>query len=469
MVGQLTNAGVLGEATVQDFRTSLRGALIGPDDAGYDEARRVWNGMIDKRPALIARCTGVADVISAVQFARSQHLLVAVRGGGHSFPGLSTCDGGLVIDLSAMTGIWVDPALRTARAQGGVTWGAFDRETAAFGLATTGGLVSTTGIAGLTLGGGIGWLMRTHGLTCDNLLAADVVTADGRVVTASATENADLFWALQGGGGNFGIVTSFEYRLHPMVMVLGGMVLYPAAQARDVLRFYRDFTATAPDELTTLAAFLTAPPAPFIPAPLQGTPMVGVVVCHAGAIAEGEAAVRTLRAFGPPAVDLIGPMPYTVLQTMFDPTAPHGLNYYTKSEYLGGLDDDTIDALTTHATGMASPLTAVHIHHMQGAVSRVGASDTAYSNRQAPYTLNVIAAWADPHESPTHVQWVRALSAAVQPHTTGGVYSNFLGDEGQDRVRAAYGAETYDRLVAAKNQYDPTNLFRLNQNITPMV
>jgi FAD/FMN-containing dehydrogenase len=468
MIEQQTTAPVLGEATIEEFRASLRGALVGPGDDGYETARRVWNGMFDKRPRLIARCTGVADVISAVQFARSQNLLVAVRGGGHSFPGLSTCDDGLVIDLSPMKGIRVDPQARTARAQPGVTWGEFDRETAAFGLATTGGLVSTTGIAGFTLGGGIGWLMRPYGLTCDNLISADVVTADGRVVTASATENADLFWALRGGGGNFGIVTSFEYRLHPVSMILGGVLFYPAAQAREVLRNYRQFVETAPDQLTTMAAFLTAPPAPFIPAHLQGTPMVGIVVCYAGPIEEGEAAVRSLRAFGPPAVDVVGPMPYTVLQTLFDAGAPHGLLYYSRSDFLPALSDGAIDTLMAQAAAMASPLSAIHLHHMGGAMSRVPAGETAFSNRGAPFTLNTIAAWGDPGESASHMQWVRDLSAAIKPHTTGAVYVNFLGDEGEERVRAAYGASTYDRLAAAKHAYDPTNLFRLNQNIKPM-
>lgn len=469
MATQLKDAPVLDDAIVQELRANVRGAVIGPHDEGYDAARKVWNGMVDKHPALVVRCAGVADVVSAVRFARSQNLLVAVRGGGHSFAGLSTCDGGMVIDLSPMKGIRVDPARRTVRAQGGATWHDLDHETAAFGLATTGGLVSSTGIAGLTLGGGIGWLMRAHGLACDNLVSADVVSADGRCLTASADENADLFWALRGGGGNFGIVTSFEYRLHPVSTVLGGLVLYPAAQAREVLRFYRDFTATAPDELTTLAAFLTAPPAPFIPAHLHGAPMVGVVVCYAGPIDEGNAALRSLRAFGPPAVEMIDAMPYTVLQTLFDHGAPHGLQYYTRSANLRALDDGAIDAVIAHAARVASPLSAIHIHHMQGAVSRVGAGETAYSNRDAAFTLNVIAAWEDPAESPDHMRWVRDLSAAVQPFASGGVYVNFLGDEGEERVRAAYGTATYERLAAVKNSYDPTNVFRLNQNIKPRI
>ena len=461
------HAPVLGEATLGDFQASLRGALLRPGDDGYDVARRVWNGMIDKRPALIARCAGAVDVITAVQFARSHDLQVAVRGGGHNVAGHAVCDDGLVIDLSPMKGIRVDPMARTARAQAGVTWGEFDRETATFGLATTGGLISTTGIAGLTLGGGIGWLMRKYGLACDNLLSVDIITADGQPLTASATENEDLFWGVRGGGGNFGIVTSFEYRLHRVTTVLGGMVFYPAAQARDVLRFFRAYTAAAPDELTCLAVFLTAPPAPFLPAHLHGAPLVAITVCYTGWMDEGEEVVRPLRVFGPPLVDLIRPMPYTALQSMLDASAPSGLQNYWKSRYLSDLGDETVDTLIAHAGGMTSPLSAVHIHQLGGALSHVGEDKTAVSYRDAPYAFNIVSAWLDPQGSERHIAWTRAFAAAMAPHSTGGVYMNFLGDEGEDRIRAAYGAATYDRLVDLKTKYDPTNLFCLNQNIRP--
>ena len=466
MVDQAMRATILGDATIDELRSGLRGALIAPHDDGYDSARAVWNGMIDRRPALIARCHGVADVIAALRFARSQDLLVAVRGGGHNVAGHAVCDDGLVIDLSPMKGIRVDPAARTARAQAGATWGEFDHETMTFGLATTGGLVSTTGIAGFTLGGGIGWLMRKHGLTCDNLISADVVTADGQFVTCSESENSDLFWGLRGGGGNFGIVTSFEYRLHPLGTVLGGLVLYPAAQAREFLQFYRTFTETVPDELTTMFVRVTAPPAPFIPAHLHGMPVVGMAACYAGSLEEGEAALRPLRAFGTPPVDLIGPMPYSALQSMLDATAPPALHNYWKSDYLGALDDEAIATVVEHAAAMRSPLSQTHIHHLGGAVARAGADATAFGHRTAPYLLNALAIWTDPVESVQHRQWAREFSAAMRPFSTG-VYVNFLANEGEAGVRASYEPRAYDRLVELKRRYDPTNVFRLNQNIQP--
>jgi FAD/FMN-containing dehydrogenase len=455
------------EAAVQEFKANLRGELIRPEDSGYDAARKVWNGMIDKRPALIVRCAGVADVISAVNFARTNRLLVAVRGGGHNVAGNAVCDGGIVIDLSRMKGMRVDPAARIARAQAGLTWGEFDRETQAFGLATTGGLVSTTGIAGFTLGGGIGWLMRKYGLTCDNLLSADIVTADGRFLTANKNENADLFWGVRGGGGNFGIATSFEYRLHPVGKIIGGLTLYPAEEAKEVLQFYREYLTTVPEDLTSMVFFLKAPPAPFIPENLHGAPVVGFAVCYAGSIEEGERVVRPLKEFGPPAVDLINPMPYTALQSMLDAGAPPGLQNYWKSEYLKGLSDGAIDAIVDHAARMQSPLSQVHVQHMQGAVSRVGADETPFGNRDATYVLNIVGMWSDPKESETHTRWTREFFASMEPFSTGGVYVNFLGNEGEKRVMAAYGQANYERLVALKNKYDPTNFFSLNQNIKP--
>jgi FAD/FMN-containing dehydrogenase len=463
---QTTTTTVLGEATIQELKTGLRGEVIRPGDEGYDAARKVWNGMIDKHPALIVRCAGVADVIAAVQFARSQHLLVAVRGGGHNVTGNATCDGGLVIDLSRMKGMRVDPEARTVRAQAGLTWGEFDHETQAFGLATTGGLVSTTGVAGFTTGGGIGWLVRKHGLACDNVLAVDVVTADGRLLTANRKQNADLYWAVRGGGGNFGVVTSFEFQLYPVGNVLGGLVLYPAAQAGEVLRFYREFVTTAPDELTTIAAFLTAPPAPFVPPAMQGTPAFAVIACYAGPVEKGERVLRPLRSFGSPAVDLFHPMPYTVLQALFDEGAPAGLQNYWKAHYLKGLSDDAIETLVSHAVGMRSPLTQIHVHHLGGAMKRVASGATAFPYRDGQYILNLIASWTDPTENEQHIQWVRDSWQAMVPYATGGAYLNFMGEEGDERVRAAY-AGNYKRLAALKRQYDPTNFFRLNQNVPP--
>src|SRR5712692_1718115 len=457
----------LDKTTIQEFRASLRGALLRPGDDGYDAARRVWNGMIDRKPALIVPCAGVADVINAVNFARTHNLLVSVRGGGHNVTGNAVCEGGIMIDLSPMKGIRVDPARRTARAQAGLTWREFDHETQAFGLATTGGQVSSTGIAGLTLGGGVGWLMRTCGLAVDNLLSVDIVTADGRLLTASATENEDLFWGVRGGGGNFGIVTSFEYRLHPIgPLVLGGMLLYPAAQAKELLHFYREFMAGTPNELMALVAFLTAPPAPFVPAHLQGTPMVAIAICYAGSIEEGQRVVEPLRRFGPPTLDLLSPMPYTVIQQLFDAANPFGLQVYVKSDHLADLGDEVIDTLVTHAATATSPLSVVILFPLEGVVSRVGEQETAFGHRNTAYDYVIYSMWTDPQESERHIQWTRDFWTAMQPFSTG-VYVNELGNEGEDRVRAAYLPATYERLIALKNRYDPANLFRLNQNIKP--
>jgi FAD/FMN-containing dehydrogenase len=469
-----TNAGeetVLKGEAVEQFRSSLRGELLHAGDAGYDEARSIWNGMIDKRPALIARATGVADVIEAVNFARTNDLLVSVRGGGHNVAGLAVSDGGLMIDLSLMKGVRVDPGARTARAQPGATLGDLDRETQAFGLAVPAGIVSTTGIAGLTLGGGIGWLSRKHGLTSDNLLSADIVTADGRFLTASEEENADLFWGLRGGGGNFGIVTSFEYRAHALgPMVVAGLILYPMDKATEFLRFYRDFVAAAPEELTATPLLRLAPAAPFLAPEVHGAPVVGVAVLYAGPIEDGQRAVQPLKAFGAPLVDLISPKPFMALQTMFDAAAPHGNQYYLKTEYLPGLSDDAIETIAAYGATITSPLSLAAFFHLGGAVSRVAEQDTAFSHRDAAFAMNIQASWLDPQESDEHIRWTRDFWEAMQPFSTGGVYVNFLSeDEGEDRVRAAYGATKYERLVALKNKYDPTNLFRLNQNIKPTV
>lgn len=459
---------MLTQSAIEGFGKNLNGRLTRADDKEYDDLRKVWNGLIDKRPALIAQCANESDVVQAVNFARDNNLLLAVRGGGHNVAGFSTCDGGIVIDLSGMKSITVDAAARTARAQGGVTWGEFDQATQAHGLATTGGLVSTTGIAGFTLGGGIGWLMRKHGLTIDNLLEVEMITAKGERVIANAKENPDLFWGVRGGGGNFGIVTAFTYRLHPVgPTVLGGLVLYPFAKARDLLRFYSEWVRTLPDELTTMLVFLTAPPAPFIPQPLQGTPMVGLVLCYAGPPEQGQAVIQPLRDFAPPAVDLVGPTPYTALQRMLDATAPKGILAYWKTEYLRELDDRAIDALVEQSAKMGAPWAQAHIHHVEGAVSRVSAEDTAFGHRDMPFILNIVGLWMDAEESGRHIAWVREFSQAIQMYATGSPYLNFLGDEGEGRIKAAYGEEKFARLVELKRKYDPNNLFRLNQNIKP--
>jgi FAD/FMN-containing dehydrogenase len=450
--GTVTEQTDLDGEAIENLSAQLRGALIRPDDAEYETARRVWNGMIDKHPALIARCAGVADIIAAVNFAREQGLQVAVRGGGHNVAGNAVCDGGLVIDLSPMKGIRVDLAGRTVRAEPGLLWSEFDQETLASGLATTGGLVSTTGVAGLA---------------CDNLRSVDVVTADGQLVTASPIEHADLFWGIRGGGGNFGIVTSFEFQLHSVgPIVLGGAVFHPLERARELLTFYREWAAHTPEELTTLVVMITAPPAPFIPPDLQGKPAIAIAACYSGDPAEGEAIVQPLRTFGPPAADLLGPLPYTALQSMFDASAPAGLHNYWKSHYLGGLDDTAIDTILEHAAAMPAPFAQIHLHQLGGAAARMPKEGTAFGHRDAAYALNVIGTWADPQETDSQVQWVRAFWTAMEPLSSG-VYVNFLGEEGDDMVRKAYDAGSYQRLVELKQKYDPSNFFQLNQNIKP--
>jgi hypothetical protein len=444
---------------LENFRGSLRGELIQPGHAGYDLARRVWNGNIDRRPALIARCTGVADVQSAVNFARVQDLRVSVRGGGHSAPGYATNDDGLVIDLSPMKGIRVDPQRRTVRAEGGVLWRELDRETQVFGLATTGGTVSNTGIAGLTLGGGLGWLMGKHGLTVDNLISADVITADGVFRHASAQENPDLFWALRGGGGNFGVVTSFEYQLHPVTEVLGGLLLYPLDQAPDVLRFYRDFCGSLPDEAEAFSAFLTAP---------QGMPVVALMLGYNGPIKDGEEVLGSARRFGKPMADLIGPMPYIARQTMLDANnAEHGLHRYWRSALTEQISDGLIDALVDGAASFTSPLSALIFFRMHGAAVRLLPTDTAFASRRAQWDFDAIAQWSDAASSDQHTAWLRTLWARCEPHLLGRAYVNHLAaDDRPETVRASFG-ENYARLRQLKSRYDPSNLFRMNANIAP--
>jgi FAD/FMN-containing dehydrogenase len=457
----------LDEGALAELATSFRGQLVRPGDPDYDEHRRVWNGSIDRRPALIARCTGVADVIAALGFARATGLLVAVRGGGHSFPGLSVCDGGIVIDLGPMKGIRVDPEARTARAQAGVLWGELDRETQQFGLATTGGIVTHTGIAGLTLGGGIGWLQRKLGLTVDQLLSADVVTAHGELVRASETENADLFWGLRGGGGNFGIVTEFEYRLHPVgPIVVAGPVFWPMEKSPEVLRFYRDWVADAPDELMTIVIHRKAPATPFVPQELHGKLVVAVAACYAGPVEDGEKVLRPLKSFSSPVLDLCVPKPYVEHQAMFDPSFPHGWWYYVRACDVAELSDDVIDLTVEHSLRIGSPLTGFPIWQQGGAVARVDEDATAFGGRHAGYTFNISTITESADGFDEEREWSRGLWTALQPHHST-VYVNFLMEEGEERVRLAYGADRYDRLKALKRTYDPENVFRLNQNIAP--
>jgi FAD/FMN-containing dehydrogenase len=451
--------------TIEALTETVRGRVITRSDSDYDEARAIWNGMIDRRPAMIARCAQPADVIRAVRFARERALLVAVRGGGHNVAGTAVCDGGIVIDLSAMKGIQIDQQALTMRAEPGLLWGEVDAATQAHGLATPGGIVTHTGIAGLTVGGGLGWLMRKHGLSCDNLVACEVVTAEGKLVRASADEHADLFWSLQGGGGNFGIVTGFEYRLHPVgPEVLAGVVLYPAEQAGQVLRSYRDCVAAAPEELTTIVILLKAPP--FLPEHLHGRPVVILAVCYAGDLAEGKAVLAPLRTLGEPLIDLIEPKPYVEHQGMLDAGVPHGLRYYWKSHYLPALSDAAIDALIEHAWAAPSPQSYTIMFHLGGAIRRRSPADSAFEDRSAEHALNIDAVWSDPETDAAQMAWVRRMFEATQSFGTG-VYVNFLGEEGEERVRAAYGREKYERLARIKARYDPDNFFRMNQNIRP--
>jgi FAD/FMN-containing dehydrogenase len=454
---------------LEKLAEAFRGELLLPASPGYDTARRIWNGAIDRHPACIAHCTGVADVVAAVQFARERDLVVAVRSGGHGVGGHAVCDAGVVIDLSAMKGIRVDVQARTARAQAGVLWGELDRETQLHGLATVGGIVTHTGIAGLTLGGGIGWLMRKYGATVDNLLSVDLVTADGDLLTASADENQELFWGVRGGGGNFGIVTSFEYSLHPVgPMVLAGPVFHALEDATEVLRFYREFAAAAPDELTTIFELNLAQPLPFLPADVHGKPIVWVGACYAGPPQEGIDVVRPLKGFGNPIVDLLEPKPYLALQSSFDPFVPHGWHRYWKSVELPSLSDDAIDTLVEHASAQTSPKSYCIVFQLGGALARVGRDETAFTQRDAAYNVNINAVWTpeDP-DAEGHIRWACDYFAALQPHARDRVYLNFLGDEGSDRVRQAFGASTYDRLAKLKAKHDPDNFFRLNQNVRP--
>ncbi len=461
---------VLEESVVEAFETVLRGDLIKEGSPNYDEVRQVWNGLIDRRPALIVRCSGVADIIEAVNFVAAYKLLLSIRGGGHNVAGSAVCDGGIVIDLSLMKGIFVDPQKHTARAQGGVTWAELDRETQVFGLATPGGVVSTTGIAGLTLGGGIGHLRSKYGMSCDNLLSVDLITADGNFLTASETENSDLFWALRGGGGNFGVVTSFEFQLHPVgPTVFLCAPWYPAEIAGDVIRFWRDFCKTAPDELSTSAVFWSIPPAPDIPEEMHGKDIIIPMGAFCGPVEEGENIVKPLRELSTPLVDMSGPVPYTALQTAFDAFFPKGeLLYYFKSLQLNTLDDEVIEAIAARAIHRPSLKTLVPIWYLGGAMSRVGATETAFGDRSSLFLLSIDTVWDNPKDTEENLFWARQFWADIKSYSSGAIYINFpgFGEEREDLVRAAYGAN-YDRLTALKKKYDPDNLFRVNQNIKP--
>jgi FAD/FMN-containing dehydrogenase len=464
-----TEARVIGDASVAELAAELRGEVIRPGDPEYDSARALWNAMHDRRPQVIVRCAGAADVIAAVRFARSQCLQVAVRGGGHSIAGFSGVDGGLVIDLSRMRSVRVDPRARRAVVEGGCVWRDVDLETQAHGLATTGGLVSTTGVGGFTLGGGIGWLMRKYGLAADNVVGADVVTADGELVHASESENPKLLWALRGGGGNFGVVTAFEFDLHRVGPTLaGGVVFYPGDDAAQVLRGWRASLADVPDDLTTLVNLTTAPPAPFIPEAWHGKRVAAVAGLHAGSLEDGLEAWSPLRKLAEPVADLVGPIPYVGMQSLLDALHPAGDGNYFKSHHMVDLPDAAIEALVRGHECVTSPQNEIHVHDLRGAVAWQPAGGSAFPHREAPYLLNVIAKWPGGGPGPEHIDWARDVVASLEEFGTGSAYVNFLGDaEGSGRLRDAYGAETYEHLVEAKNRWDPDNVFELNQNIPP--
>jgi FAD/FMN-containing dehydrogenase len=466
MEEQQTPRVALEETAVQELASRLRGTLLRPGDADYEQARQVYNGMIDKHPALIARCRDVADVIVAVNFAHDHQLTLAVRGGGHNGPGLGTCDDGLVVDLSDMKGIRVDSVARTARVEGGCTWGEVDHATHAFGLATPSGFISTTGVGGLTLGGGIGYLSRTLGLTIDNLLSVDMMLADGSFVTASAEEQADLFWAVRGGGGNFGVVTSFLFQLHPISTVYGGPMLWPLEQAADLMKFWRDFISNAPEEINGWFAFLTVPPAPPFPEQLHLQKMCAIVCCYSGVLEQADMLFQPIRANIPPTVDFAGPMPWSVLQSLFDALYPPGLQWYWKTDFFTDLSDKAIELHMKYAAQLPTMLSGMHLYPINGAVHRIGASKTAFSFRDANFAEGIVGVDPDPANSERMIQWARDYWMALHPYSAGGGYINMMMDEGTDTVKAAY-RENYARLAQIKARYDPSNLFHVNQNIKP--
>lgn len=448
---------IVNTAAIAAFREGFAGQAILSQDDGYDAARQIWNASIDKRPGLIARCAGTTDVVRAVKFARANDLLVAIRSGGHNVAGRALCDDGIVIDLSTMTGVFVDTRQRTVRVRGGTTLGELDRETQLHGLAVPVGVVSRTGVAGLALGGGVGWLVRKHGLTCDNLLSCEVVTAKGEVITADAECHPELFWGLRGGGGNFGIVTSLLFRAHPVTTVLSGVVLYPRAVAAALFRHYRDFMATAPEELTAYAGLISTP---------EGAPVTAVILCYSGDITEGERMVQPLRSFGTPLMDAVQPMPFGAMQALFDSSILDNTFNYWKSTFLTELSDEAIGLIVDHGNRIESPLSATMIEFYGGAAGRVGSTDTAFGQRQAQFNIGINAQWTDPADSERHTGWARTMWDALRPYSSGGYFLNFLGDEPASTIRAAFGPN-YKRLARLKAEYDPTNFFSLNQNILP--
>ncbi|MGI8911794.1 MAG: FAD-binding oxidoreductase [Rubrobacteraceae bacterium] len=453
------------QSIVEDFRAGFRGDVIQPTDEGYDATCEVYNAMIDKRPALVARCADVADVISAVNFGRENDLLVAVRGGGHNGAGLGVCDDGLVIDLSRMRGIRVDPASRTVRVEGGATWGDVDHATHAFGLATPSGIISTTGVGGLTLGGGLGHLTRRYGLTIDNLISVDVVLADGRFVTASESENEDLFWAVRGGGGNFGVVTSFEFKLHPIHTIIGGPTLWTLDQAPEVMRWYRDFIAGAPEDLGGFFAFLTVPPAPPFPEHLHMKKMCGIVWCYTGSEEMAEEVFAPVKDVGTPALHGVGEMPYPALQSAFDGLYPPGHQWYWKADFINELSDEAIEEHMKFAE-VPTMQSTMHLYPINGAAHRVGSNETPWSYREATWGMVIAGVDPDPANGEIITEWARSYWEAIHPHSAGGAYVNMMMEEGQDRVRASY-RDNYERLAEIKREYDPANLLRVNQNIKP--
>lgn len=440
-----------------ELQTNFKGKILVEGDVGYETARKIWNGMIDRKPALIAQCVETGDIQQAVKFAKKHDLLVSVRGGGHNVSGNAVCDGGIMIDLSLMKAVKTDPIQKIALVEMGATWGDFDKDTQQYGLATTGGLITTTGVAGLTLGGGVGWLVRKHGLSCDNMIEANVVTADGNLVKASLPENPDLLWGIRGGGGNFGIVASMKLKLYEIGTVLGGMILHPREQAKEVIQFYREFMKTAPGELTLYTGLLTSP---------DGLPVVGFIGCYCGDVEKGEAVLKPLREFGTPLADLFQPMPYVQMQSLLDAGFPHGNRYYWKSGFLKELSDEAIDNIISNMATNPSPYSATILEYYGGAASREPAGGSAYPHRQAEFDLVIISNWPDKVDDEKNIKWTRQIWEDIQPFLSNKVYVNTLGVEGEDRVKEAYG-DNYERLVRLKKQYDPGNLFRMNQNILP--
>lgn len=455
------------DSQINQFKSKLRGQLITPNDSVYDTARAVYNGMIDKRPALIAQCVDVADVMAAINFARDSGMPLAVRGGGHNGPGLGTVDKGLVIDLQRMKGIRIDPSARTAQVQGGCTWGDVDHAGQAFGLTTPSGFISSTGVGGLTLGGGIGYLSRKYGLTIDNLIGVDLVLADGSFVTANANQNPDLFWAVRGGGGNFGVVTSFEFKLHPVSTVYGGPMIWPIERATEILPMWRDYILNAPEDINGWFGFLTVPPVAPFPEQFHNKKMCAIVWCDVGPMQEAEKRFTAIRKqFGTPAIDFAGPIPWLALQTLFDPFFPAGLHWYWKADFFKELNNETISLHNKHGFDLPTSLSTMHIYPINGAVQRVDKNATAFSFREANFAEVIVAIAPDSSNKDQMINWARDYWQALHPYSSGGAYINMMMDEGQDNVKAAY-RDNYQRLVTVKNKYDAKNLFNINQNIAP--